>query len=326
MSACRHLASEGEQHRDSTVIPAATRSDVLVQGVDGCKGRLAMIRLRALLVGLMLLLTTAGSVHGAGGSSSDRAKLYYVSLGDSLAASVQPIGDPDDLFRTDAGYAEQLLQIAHVRSPKLSLIKLGCPGETTTTMILGGICAYAHGSQLDEGVAFLRAHRPFVAFVTIDIGANDFPCQEAGCVATGVASIQTNLPVILAALREAAGPGVPVVGMTLYNPFLAAWLTGPDGQAFAQMSAIQINGPINGLLRGIFVASGAGVADVEGAFSSTDFATQVTLPGLGLVPLNVARICQWTWVCAPPPLGPDNHANADGYGVIAGAFASALGL
>ena len=65
---------------------------------------------------------------------------------------------------------------------------------------------------------------------------------------------------------------------------------------------------------------------MEGAFSSDDFTTLVSLPGVGEVPLNVARICMWTWVCAPAPLGPDNHANADGYRVIAGAFAAKLGL
>jgi hypothetical protein len=52
----------------------------------------------------------------------------------------------------------------------------------------------------------------------------------------------------------------------------------------------------------------------------------VELSGAGEVPLNVARICQWTWVCAPPPLGPDNHANSAGYAVIAATFASVLGL
>jgi hypothetical protein len=38
----------------------------------------------------------------------------------------------------------------------------------------------------------------------------------------------------------------------------------------------------------------------------------------------VQRACQWTWICAPPPLGPDIHANTDGYGAIAHAFAIAL--
>jgi lysophospholipase L1-like esterase len=281
---------------------------------------------RACLAALLFILATASTAAAASGSSASHAKSYYVSVGDSLAAGVQPIGDAVDLYRTDEGYAEQLLQIARATLPKLSLVKLGCPGETTTTMIAGGICAYPHGSQLDEAIAFLRSHRALVAFVTIDIGANDFPCQAAECVPAGVTAIQTNLPSILAALRDAAGPNVPIVGMTLYNPFLAAWVLGPEGQAYAQFSAIQLMGPVNGLLRGLFEGAGVGVADIESAFSSNDFETLVELPGAGTVPLNVARICMWTWVCAPAPLGPDNHANAAGYGVIAGAFAIALGL
>ena len=281
---------------------------------------------RAVLAAALLTLATTGMVAAAPGASGDHAKQYYVSVGDSLAAGVQPIGDPGDLYRTDEGYAEQLLEIARADSPSLSLVKLGCPGETTTTLINGGICSYPHGSQLDEAVSFLHAHRQMVAFITIDIGANDFPCQEAQCVPAGAAAIGANLPRILAALRAAAGPDVPIVGMTIYNPFLAAWLLGPEGQSYAVNVATPLMAFVNGLLRATYAGSGVPVADIEGAFSSYDFGTLVELPGAGLVPINVAKICLWTWVCAPAPLGPDNHANAAGYGAIAGAFADALGL
>jgi lysophospholipase L1-like esterase len=278
--------------------------------------------LGALLLSVALVAPTAAASNASG----DNAKKYYVSLGDSLAAGVQPIGDPALQFRTTDGYAEQLLSIARAKLPKLTLVKLGCPGETTVTMIEGGICTYDHGSQLDEAVSFIRGHRQFVAFITIDLGANDFACADLSCVPAGVASIQGNLPGILAVLREAAGADMPIVGMSLYNPFLGAWLTGPDGQAFAELSTFQGIVPINDLLRAIFLAGGASVADVEGAFATTDFTTIVSLPGVGDVPLNVARICLWTWICAPAPLGPDNHANATGYGVMARAFADELGL
>jgi lysophospholipase L1-like esterase len=284
-----------------------------------------MRHVRAVVGTLILLATFAGTASAAPGSGVENGKLYYLSLGDSLAASVQPTGDPANLHRTDEGYAEQLTAITRGRTPKLSLVKLGCPGETTATMITGGICTYDRGSQLAEAEQFLAAHRRFVAFVTIDIGANDFTCQEAACIPAGAASIQANLPVILARLRAAAGPDVPIAGMTLYNPLVASWLLGPEGQPFAVESAGGM-AQVNGLLRAIFLGSGALVADVEGAFSSGDFATLVELPGLGLVPLAVARICVWTWACTPPPLGPDNHANVIGYGVIAGSFAEALGL
>jgi lysophospholipase L1-like esterase len=285
-----------------------------------------MRRFYSVLGALLLSVAVVAPATAAPGNSGAHAKKYYVSVGDSLAAGVQPIGDPARQYRTNEGYAEQLLAIARVESPKLTLVKLGCPGETTVTMVEGGICSYDHGSQLDEAVAFIEAHRQFVAFITIDIGANDFACADLSCVPGGVASIQANLPTILAALRGAAGPDIPVVGMTIYNPFLGAWLTGPEGQAFAQFSTFQGIVPINQLLRGIFLAGGASVADVESAFSTTDFTTIVPLPGAGDVPLNVARICMWTWICAPPPLGPDNHANAAGYGVMARAFADPLGL
>jgi hypothetical protein len=40
----------------------------------------------------------------------------------------------------------------------------------------------------------------------------------------------------------------------------------------------------------------------------------------------VALICQWTWECAIPPRGPNQHANDTGYRVIARAFLTAAGL
>ena len=104
----------------------------------------------SVLGALLLSVALVAPAAAAPGASGSNAKKYYVSLGDSLAAGVQPIGDPADLFRTTDGYPEQLLSIARGEMPKLSLIKLGCPGETTVTMIDGGICTYDHGSQLEE--------------------------------------------------------------------------------------------------------------------------------------------------------------------------------
>jgi hypothetical protein len=65
------------------------------------------------------------------------------------------------------------------------------------------------------------------------------------------------------------------------------------------------------------------VANVFGAFQTSDFGNRVAVPGVGTVPRNVALICQWTWECASPPRGPNQHANQAGYDVIARAFLSA---
>ncbi len=64
---------------------------------------------------------------------------------------------------------------------------------------------------------------------------------------------------------------------------------------------------------------------MQAAFSATDFADAATLPGVGTVPLNVARICEWTWMCAPSPIGPDIHANSTGYQMIAVACRPVIG-
>jgi len=62
------------------------------------------------------------------------------------------------------------------------------------------------------------------------------------------------------------------------------------------------------------------VANVYGAFRTADLMDMVTSPAFGTVPLNVAMVCSYTWECAPPPVGPNQHANVLGYGVIANTF------
>jgi len=107
--------------------------------------------------------------------------------------------------------------------------------------------------------------------------------------------------------------------MNYYDPFLADYMTGSAGQAVATQS-VNLDVSFNSLLGASFGSFGIPVADVQTAFSTTDFTDTATLPGVGTVPLNVARICEWTWMCAPSPVGPDIHANQVGYQVIAVAF------
>ena len=67
---------------------------------------------------------------------------------------------------TRSGYADQLYATLRRSHPGLRLVKLGCPGETTVTMMKGGICAYPGGSQLAAAVSFLHAHRARVSLIT----------------------------------------------------------------------------------------------------------------------------------------------------------------
>src|SRR5262245_51121067 len=127
----------------------------------------------------------------------------YLSLGTSLSVGVQPDAAGHNVL-TDDGYADQLHRILRLRSPRLQLVKLGCPAETSDSMItgVGSLCDYPAGSQLDQAVAFLQANRGAVAIVTIDIGANDLlPCSAPGvdqatCIPQAFASTQANLAFI----------------------------------------------------------------------------------------------------------------------------------
>ncbi len=256
---------------------------------------------------------------------------YYLALGDSLSQGVQPDAAGASV-ETGQGYADQLYAALLPAHPGLRLVKLGCPGETSRTMIDGGICRYPGGSQLAAAVAFLRAHRGHIFLITIDIGAND--PEDCGsesslsklvsCFATGVPDALTNLATIMTRLRAAA-PSVRVVGMTYYLPALAEWRNGTAGQVIARLSE-KLAAEYSELLAGAYTGSGARVADVFSAFDTSNFGDQVTVPGIGTVPRNVALICQWTWACAAPPRGPNQHANQAGYEIIAQTFQRAAGL
>jgi hypothetical protein len=72
---------------------------------------------------------------------------YYLALGDSLSQGVQPDAAGHSA-ETGQGYPDQLYAMLRPGQPALHLVKLDCPGETTATMIHGGICRYPAGSQL----------------------------------------------------------------------------------------------------------------------------------------------------------------------------------
>jgi lysophospholipase L1-like esterase len=240
---------------------------------------------------------------------------YYLSLGDSLAQGVQPIGGPWSPSAPpgyNQGYADQLFKLARDRYPQLREVKLGCGAETTTTFRFGGsFCTYEGGSQLAEAAAFLEEHGEEAAFVTIDIGGNDVTLPNGG----GVPAIAANLPVILDALRDAAAPSVPIIGMNYFDPFLPLVWFGTQDLAALQAEVAMVAG-FNDFLEGIYGSFAIEVADVERAFSVTDLALQPS----GL-PANVQQVCAWTWMCSEG----DIHPNTDGYGVIARTFAEELG-
>jgi hypothetical protein len=109
--------------------------------------------------------------------------------------------------------------------------------------------------------------------------------------------------------------------MNYYLPALAEWRSGLPGRLVA-WTAEKLAATYNSMLGRVYAKSGARVANVFGAFETADF----TRPAGTNVPRNVTRLCQWTWECAAPPRGPNQHANQAGYRVIARTFLQASGL
>src|SRR3984957_7297074 len=149
----------------------------------------------------------------AGLGRADRSRPYYLSLGDSLAQGIQP-GLTGSDRPTNQGYPDQLAAMLRSRIPGLRLVKLGCSGETTSTMIRGGTRRYPAGSHLPQAAEFLSKERGSVALVTIDIGANDPNSCVIGqpvstifsCLSTRVTQTERNISAIMSKLRSAAGP------------------------------------------------------------------------------------------------------------------------
>ena len=212
-----------------------------------------------------------------------------MALGDSLAAGVGATAGQ--------GYVPRLTLAESYRTPGLTLENVSCSGATTTSMLAGGGCSYAEGNQTAAAEAFLRSHVGAVSFITIDIGANDVtPCAghpDPACATGRIATVQSNLTQILARLRAAA-PGVPIIGMTYYNPFLAQWIA---GDPTAATDSIASAATFNAALTATFSAGGAEVADVSTAFASGNTAMTGSYGGVA-VPQNVANVCTYTWMCS----------------------------
>lgn len=242
----------------------------------------------------------------------------YLALGDSLAAGYQP-GTGDD---PDGGYPASVLAGLRAERPEaqVTLVNLGCTGETTETFVAGGRCTYPEGSQLRAALAALSSPGPPVDVVTLDIGANDvLGCLSTGqldtaCAADSVASAATALDTSLRQLRAAA-PRARIVVLDYYNPLLAAWTTGPDGERLARASTTSL-GALNSAIAVAARTSGAQVAPVSTAFSSADF----QVPSGQRLPVNVQRVCDLTWMCTRG----DIHTNDAGNAVLGEAVMRAL--
>ncbi len=252
------------------------------------------------------------AVAWTGGATPSQSSPLYLALGDSLAAGV---GASEPAQTGYVGLVFDALQ-TEPASPygesELTLLNLGDPGETTTSML-------ASGGQMEKALAEIESRRDDsaagneIAVITIDIGANDFiplilsdspclpnplaeACQQAA--ASALTTFRSNFADIMRRLRAAAGPEVEIVAVGLYNP-----LSGSGGP-FDAVGDAAIE------LFNRTVAEAAAEPDIQARLAD-------------VFPLFQNRGSELTHIAEVPP---DVHPNDGGHYLMAQVVVTALGL
>lgn len=299
--------------------------------------------------GALISGSSAASTPTAGSARATTSAPYLLALGDSLAAGYQPTDgttappvDPATGY-ADRGYpssyASDLANERHLR-----LVDLACPGETTASMTTKpaiGQCTklykaeFGAPTQIASTKVFLARHQGQVGLVTLDLGANDIDgCISATgfnvlCLLSGQNAVTSELPAIVASIKamlHVDDPSARFVAMNYYDPFLGVGYSpgGAKGIAAAALS-VPATDTFDGHLASIYKHDDVPMANVATAFSTSKTLPLITYAGRRL-PLDVADICRWTWMCPLPSSksSPNIHANVVGYRVIAGAFEKVL--
>lgn len=286
---------------------------------------------------LSVLFVLRGTVLRIAGDSPSSAATsgstngFYLVIGASSSLGTQPNGVPaHNGHRTKTGYSDDLVAFEKTHGAVLTMREIGCPGETVQSMLaqLKDACYTLPNTQLTIATSYLQSHSSEIGVVTIDLGFNNVrACLTAtvtiaSCVTHGLAAIRNDLPTIVRRLQQAAGPNVRFVGVGYSDPFLAYYLQGSAGRVIAQQGLTAIN-QLNTVLQQVYNVRHVPMANVSAGYrgSATYLVTTATH---GTVPENVAMACANTWMCTPPPFGPDDHPNNAGYSIIAHAIFAKL--
>ncbi len=248
---------------------------------------------------------------------------YYVSLGDSYSVGYQP-----GLGATP-GYTAVVANAA-----RLKLVNFGCGGATTTSLVssigcpdvlphTAGAVLYPTMTQEAAAEAFLTAHRGHIGLITVSIGGNDVTAcatqaNPISCVSTAVAGITKNVTSLAASLRAAAGPRVPLIGLTYPDVILGTYVY-PKQPApaaaisLAKLSVVAFKSLINPALTKAYAPANGSLVDVTKATGAyVPLTRTVRYRPYGTIPAAVASVCALTWFCAQGNI----HATTRGYTLI----------
>ena len=285
------------------------------------RGLLTVAVLTLLGASAVPTLTATGAASAA--TSRHGAPTYYVSLGDSYAVGYQPgIG-------ATPGYAAYVAKRTH-----LTLANFGCGGATTTSILntvgcpdvlphTAGAMAYPAQTQVAAAQSFLAAHKGHIGLVTVSIGGNDVTgcatdANPLTCLARATTDIKTDVTTLAGDLRAAAGPNVPILGLTYPDVILGSYVFPSNPPSAATMSLVSVSVTafdtlINPALAAAYASAHGSLVDVTRATGAYTPLTQtVHTAKFGTIPVSVALVCKLTWFCARG----DIHAKSAGYTLI----------
>ncbi len=271
-----------------------------------------------LLGGLVGFLGGAQSAQAATGS-----RTYYVSLGDSYSVGYQP----------DRGATPGYTAVV-AKATRMTLVNFGCGGATTTSLIssvgcpdvlphTAGVMTYPTTTQEAAALTFLAAHKGHIGLITVSIGGNDVTAcatqaNPIGCVSTAVTAITKNVSSLAASLRAAAGPGVPLIGLTYPDVILGSYVypkqPAPTAAvSLAKLSVVAFKALINPALSKSYASANGTLVDVTKATGAyVPLTRRVHSRTYGTIPAAVASVCTLTWYCAQGNI----HATTKGYTLI----------
>src|ERR1700728_2883204 len=232
------------------------------------------------LKGVCVLAMIGGTVTGAlataqSADAATKSPTYYVSLGDSYSVGYQPGRG------ATAGYTAVV-----AKSTGLKLVNFGCGGATTTSLVssigcpdnlphTAGAVLYPTTTQGAAPEAFLSAHRGHIGLITVSIGGNDVTACAAqanpiSCVSTAVTNITKNVSSVAVALRAAAGPRVPLIGLTYPDVILGGYVYPKDPPnasvlSLAKLSVVAFKSLINPALTKAYASGQRSLVDVTKA-------------------------------------------------------------
>ena len=304
------------------------------------------------------LIVSAAALFVAAPAANATSASNYLALGDSLAYGYQaakfqaqyPNIDPAS-FNT--GYVNVFAKLQ--LKPNLNTVNLGCPGETSNSLVKGGrsavytggqyvpnpyICGdspsagigavfnkqwlhhYYAGSQLDEAVAFLHANPTTTKTVSIDIGANDVLVFLEGC---GFGTATPDNACIANGLGATYGNAANNLNTILTKlqaeapnaKYVVAGLYNPY-PGVLNVGGLTGDGAtkqFNGLLKQVATVHGAKFADPLPVFNPSSNFTGASET------LDIPVICKLTGMCPGGTFNPasgDIHPTDLGYGILGG--------